>query len=563
MAELNRNADANAGNQNRREVREPLHLNQNRALDDAQPPAGIAFAIVGGNNGNAADNPGDEVAAGINQPAVRAPVVGAVAGVVNRVAGNPLHLVPRAQVAGERAGRNVAALDRIQGLGVGVIGVRPVVEGQPLYNWQATKVTLKERFQFLFNNELQADVYFLVGRGVTSQRIPAHRFVLSVGSAVFDAMFNSILATQSNEVEVPDVEPAAFLSLLRFLYTDEVLIGPETVMTTLYTAKKYAVPALESHCVDFLKKHLSSDNAFMLLTQARLFDEPQLATLCLECIDKHTREALSADGFTDIDYNTLVNVLERDTLGLREKDIFSAMERWAEAECNRQELSMSKENKRKALGDSISLVRFPLMNVEEFAQGPAQSGILTDREVVELFLYFTLNPKPRVRFSDRARCSITGKEYSVCRFLDVAERWGYSGTSDRIRFSVNRKIYLVGLGLYGAILSPSDYQVNIQVVSADNGTVLGQNDTGFSCDGSDKTFRVMFKRPIEIKPNQVYIACATLNGQDSYYGTQGQRRVTKDTPNDGQIVFTFTFAPGNNNGTSVEDGQIPELIYYT
>jgi len=36
------------------------------------------------------------------------------------------------------------------------------------------------------------------------------------------------------------------------------------------------------------------------------------------------------------------------------------------------------------------------MNIEEFAQGPAQSGILTDRELVDLFLYFTLNPKPRV-----------------------------------------------------------------------------------------------------------------------------------------------------------------------
>jgi len=34
----------------------------------------------------------------------------------------------------------------------------------------------------------------------------------------------------------------------------------------------------------------------MLLTQARLFDEPQLATLCLDCIDENTREALSADG---------------------------------------------------------------------------------------------------------------------------------------------------------------------------------------------------------------------------------------------------------------------------
>ena len=72
-----------------------------------------------------------------------------------------------------------------------------------------------------------------------------HFPVLSVGSAVFDAMFNSTLATEEDEITIPDVEPAAFLSLLKFLYSDEVQIGPETVMTTLYTAKKYAVPACE------------------------------------------------------------------------------------------------------------------------------------------------------------------------------------------------------------------------------------------------------------------------------------------------------------------------------
>lgn len=57
----------------------------------------------------------------------------------------------------------------------------------------------------------------------------------------------------------------------RFLYSDEVHIGPETVMTTLYTAKKYAVPALESQCVEFLTKHLRADNAFLLLTQVHVF----------------------------------------------------------------------------------------------------------------------------------------------------------------------------------------------------------------------------------------------------------------------------------------------------
>ena len=110
-------------------------------------------------------------------------------------------------------------------------------------------------------------IFMFVGRDDEQQRIPAHRFILSIGSAVFDAMFNSELATKDNEISLPDVEPASFLALLRFLYYDDVQIGPETVMTTLYTAKKYAVPALEKHCVDFLKHNLSADNAFMLLTQ--------------------------------------------------------------------------------------------------------------------------------------------------------------------------------------------------------------------------------------------------------------------------------------------------------
>lgn len=43
----------------------------------------------------------------------------------------------------------------------------------------------------------------------------AARFVLAVGSAVFDAMFNGGMATTSTEIELPDVEPAAFLALLR------------------------------------------------------------------------------------------------------------------------------------------------------------------------------------------------------------------------------------------------------------------------------------------------------------------------------------------------------------
>ncbi|GAB1292281.1 BTB/POZ domain-containing protein 1 [Apodemus speciosus] len=476
------------------------------------------------------------------------------------------------------------------------------LQREPLYNWQATKASLKERFAFLFNSELLSDVRFVLGKGRGAaaaggpQRIPAHRFVLAAGSAVFDAMFNGGMATTSAEIELPDVEPAAFLALLRFLYSDEVQIGPETVMTTLYTAKKYAVPALEAHCVEFLTKHLRADNAFMLLTQARLFDEPQLASLCLDTIDKSTVDAISAEGFTDIDIDTLCAVLERDTLSIRESRLFGAIVRWAEAECQRQQLPVTFGNKQKVLGKALSLIRFPLMTIEEFAAGPAQSGILSDREVVNLFLHFTVNPKPRVEYIDRPRCCLRGKECCISRFQQVESRWGYSGTSDRIRgkyklsklteeeslsrpitlgrikfsencsftkFTVNRRISVVGFGLYGSIHGPTDYQVNIQIIEYEKKQTLGQNDTGFSCDGTANTFRVMFKEPIEILPNICYTACATLKGPDSHYGTKGLKKVVHETPAASKTVFLFFSSPGNNNGTSIEDGQIPEIIFYT
>lgn len=136
------------------------------------------------------------------------------------------------------------------------------------------------------------------------------------------------------------------------------------------------------------------------------------------------------------------------------------------------------------------------LDILSCATGPAQSGILFDREVVNLFLHFTVNPKPRVDYIDRPRCCLRGEECSINRFQQVESRWGYSGTSDRIRwdknqwlvtlnklklflifsfslrlnfslcrFNVNRRISIVGFGLYGSIHGPTDYQVNIQVTS--------------------------------------------------------------------------------------------------
>lgn len=62
---------------------------------------------------------------------------------------------------------------------------------------------------------------------------------------------------------------------------------------------------------------------------------------------------------------------------------------------------------------------------------------------------------------------------------------------------------------------------------------------------------------------ELFLPYENFQGPDSHYGTKGLRRIVHQSPSTGVITFQFTYAAGNNNGTSVEDGQIPEIIFCT
>ena len=169
----------------------------------------------------------------------------------------------------------------------------------------------------MFNNPLMSDVTFIVGP--SARQLPAHKYVLATGSSVFFAMFCGGLADPAaEEVNVPDVDPEAFLALLRYLYCDEILLEPDNVLATLYAAKKYIVPHLARECVRYLETSLTARNACLLLSQSRLFEEPELMQRCWDVIDAQAEIALKSEGFVDIDYQTLETILARETLNCSE-----------------------------------------------------------------------------------------------------------------------------------------------------------------------------------------------------------------------------------------------------
>jgi len=428
-------------------------------------------------------------------------------------------------------------------------------------NWQSNKSSVRERNSAMFNNSLMADIHFLVGPASAPRRIPAHRYVLATGSTVFYAMLYGGLAdTECEDITVPDVDPEAFLGLLKYLYCDDIYLEPDTVLATLYAAKKYIVPHLARECVKYLETSLTARNACLLLSQSRLFEEPELMQRCWDVIDAQAEIALKSDGFTDIDFHTLQTILTRETLNCGEITVFQAAREWARAECGRREEEPTPETMRSILGPAMQCIRFPCMSVQEFADSPAQSGMLSLQETTDIFLNFTAKQKPALEYPVTPR---VGMKPLLChRFQSSAYRsnqWRYRGRCDSIQFCVDKRIFIVGFGMYGSSNGSADYTVRIELKHS--GKVLATNTQKFFSDGSSNTFHVFFDHPVQIEADKSYTASAVLDGAElSYFGQEGLSEVVVSQTQ--PVTFQFQCSAESTNGTGVQGGQIPEIIFY-
>ena len=80
----------------------------------------------------------------------------------------------------------------------------------------------------------------------------------------------------------------------------------------------------------------------------------------------------------------------------------------------------------------------------------------------------------------------------------------------------------------------------------------------FISDGSSNTFKVFFKQPVQVEPDTFYTASVILDGDElSYFGQEGMTEVQCQNVN-----FQFQCSVDSTNGTGVQGGQIPELLFY-
>lgn len=419
--------------------------------------------------------------------------------------------------------------------------------------WQLTKNTVGERIKHMYRNPLMADVHFTVtdGQGSSSPKIniPCHKFILAISSPVFYKMFYGELKEASDYIDLPDCDSEGLLEFLRFIYCDEVELTGSCVIQVLYLAKKYMIPSLADRCRSFLEENINAENVLDLLPVLEKMEQIHLNDVCWKVIDTCTAKVLqSAPDEILEDNNLLLSILKRDTLDVEELTVFQAVNRWAENICIKRGKTPSGKEKRTVIGEEVvKLIRFPLMSQSEFAEHVTQTKILTETEVIEIFLHFSLNQNPRklscIPRHLNSRNLLRCKRISTSSPLETQLR-AYDEFTESTSFSVNVPIFLGGITICGFERGKYTVKLELNCKVVFEGCFLTENQWGLR-DGFD----VIFEQYHLINPNIPCILEASLKGQHfCINGCQNKKELVYE-----KVRFRFGGPPFQTEFTCINE----------
>ena len=430
------------------------------------------------------------------------------------------------------------------------------------YFWQSTsRSTIRERCKSIFNQDLLSDVKFVVRDskgGSESKNIPAHKFVLAISSPVFYAMFYGQLAETKDSVEISDCEYESLLKLFRFIYSDEANLTPDNVMQLMYLANKYMLPSLADKCATYLKENLDASNVFIVLPEVQKYDEKDLLDQCWKVIEKETGEAVKSDGFVTIERSVLEEMVENDSLNIKEVELFKAVDRWAGKECEKQGVVAEGSVKRRILGERIVKgIRFPAMEQKEFASVVLECDILSKKEVYHLVRYFSSVLDTSVGFCETKRAGSFAEKIS--RFGSFATGWHNSGGwSACLGLTVDKNIKLHAIRLFGS--DSSEYSVTLNVYNWKTYVQVAIKTGSFSSElmecriGDYHGFEIEFEPSVALEASARYQISASITGPPSWYGQGGVSSVESSG-------VKFTFWNTQTGQTTVLKGQFAEFVF--
>lgn len=221
----------------------------------------------------------------------------------------------------------------------------------------------------LYMQEESADVHFVFETGnEKEERVPAHKYILGIGSAVFHSMFYGSLQ-EEGDIKIMDATIDAFKEFLQFFYLDPVSLTMQYVGEMMYLANKYDVSECFKICETFFKEKLPIENVCHILQLAVTFDRKELMEFLLAKVSEKPTHIFASNSFKNCTGSILKLILKIDNLDCDEKAVFDACMVWSEKACEKNNMDpLEMKNRREQLGDCFHLIRFAAMEPLHISQ---------------------------------------------------------------------------------------------------------------------------------------------------------------------------------------------------
>ena len=244
-----------------------------------------------------------------------------------------------------------------------------------------------KRIESLLNNEYMSDITFVVN----GERFYAHQFVLALDSEVFYAMFYGPMADDRKEIDIVDCEnPEDFLEFLSLIYKKSANVTWENVEQLSYLRKKYMIMEMGLFS-KLVKSTVETGNCLDLLDISVALEEDSMIEECLKVIRRDVSALIKTQQFLELKQPALKVILIQSMLNINEIDLFIAVDEWCSNQVKLKKLNGKMLKKKKALGDALYLIRFPLIGLEDFAVHCRPSNLLTHKEIIEVYDAIALN----------------------------------------------------------------------------------------------------------------------------------------------------------------------------
>lgn len=225
---------------------------------------------------------------------------------------------------------------------------------------------LRDEANFILNvsqfyNQVElSDVTLQVGE----ESIFGHRFVLAKSSDVFRTMLYDKAWEQGTNIELCETPECqlVFDKFLKYLYTAEVSISPQSAVGVLCLADKYNVGSLKQLCITYMIENSKSPrvvNALNWYPWAKVLNLEHLVRQCAKTIAWNCQDIIQSPDWQNMDIDFVSDLMQNPELVVNnEQSLLDALQVWLLHEPNLPNLA---ENAKLLL----PLLRFPQLQVTQ------------------------------------------------------------------------------------------------------------------------------------------------------------------------------------------------------